>query len=88
MTLSEAAAGAVTDERLDVPSSGAALAANEGDGDDVHAIPKIGEESLDEFGASDLFDPATTGRVVLLWILTPTISAVASFVLFRFVPLP
>ena len=35
----------------------------------------------------DLFDPGTTGRVVFFWMLTPTLSAVASYLLFRFAPL-
>jgi PiT family inorganic phosphate transporter len=38
---------------------------------------------------SDLFDPAATGRVVIVmrWVLTPSISVVTSFLLFQFVPL-
>jgi len=32
----------------------------------------------------DLFDPETTGRVIGLWILTPSLSAVLSYLLFRF----
>ena len=36
--------------------------------------------------APELFDPATTGRVIVLWILTPSISALASYLLFEYVP--
>ncbi|SIR56048.1 inorganic phosphate transporter, PiT family [Haladaptatus litoreus] len=50
-------------------------------------VAKIGEEDPDTLDASDLFDPSTTARVVGLWILTPSISAIASYLLFSFVPL-
>ncbi|WP_049969210.1 inorganic phosphate transporter [Haladaptatus cibarius] len=50
-------------------------------------VTKIGEEDPDTLDASDLFDPSTTARVVGLWILTPSISAIASYLLFTFVPL-
>ncbi|EMA47287.1 inorganic phosphate transporter [Halococcus saccharolyticus] len=49
-------------------------------------VPGIGEEEPDELAANDLFDPATTGRVVMLWIMTPSLSAAASFVLFELFP--
>jgi PiT family inorganic phosphate transporter len=50
-------------------------------------VQKIGEEDPTELQTKDLFDPASTGRVIMLWILTPTISALASFLLFRFFPI-
>jgi PiT family inorganic phosphate transporter len=50
-------------------------------------VAKIGEEEPKTLKARDLFDPSTTGRVIVLWILTPSISAVASYLLFAFVPL-
>ncbi|ODR83465.1 hypothetical protein BG842_25400 [Haladaptatus sp. W1] len=50
-------------------------------------VAKIGEEEPQTLKARDLFDPSTTGRVIVLWILTPSISAVASYLLFAFVPL-
>jgi PiT family inorganic phosphate transporter len=53
---------------------------------DPAAVEDIGEPDPEELTASDLFDPSTTGRVVMLWILTPTISAVASYLVFRFLP--
>jgi len=87
VTLSDATAEVVAGKRPEIAASGAALAANEHAGDEAGPVPSIGEETPEQVGASDLFDPATTGRVVMLWILTPTISAVASFLLFRFVTL-
>ena len=50
-------------------------------------VPKMGEEDPEGLVAADLFDPTTTGRVVILWVLTPTMSAVGAFLLFRIVPL-
>ncbi|KZN25017.1 MULTISPECIES: inorganic phosphate transporter [unclassified Haladaptatus] len=50
-------------------------------------VAKIGEEEPETLKARDLFDPSTTGRVIVLWILTPSISAVASYLLFVIVPL-
>jgi PiT family inorganic phosphate transporter len=59
--------------------------ATDGRGDDEGpTVPKIGDEDPDDVSARDLFDPSTTGRVIALWILTPTISAVASYLVFRF----
>ncbi|WP_224448342.1 inorganic phosphate transporter [Haloprofundus salilacus] len=49
-------------------------------------VPRVGDEN-DELTANDLFNPGTTGRVVFFWILTPSLSAVASFLLFSLVPL-
>jgi PiT family inorganic phosphate transporter len=48
-------------------------------------VPSIGEEDPAELTASDLFDPAATGRVVSLWILTPSLAAAASYGVFRLV---
>ncbi len=50
-------------------------------------VAKIGEEEPKTLKARDLFDPSTTGRVIVLWILTPSISALASYLLFALVPL-
>nr|WP_282594573.1 inorganic phosphate transporter [Halomarina salina] len=49
-------------------------------------VPSIGEENPGSLKASDLFDPAATARVVVLWVLTPSISAVAAYLVFRFAP--
>jgi PiT family inorganic phosphate transporter len=45
----------------------------------------IARRTLDTVG-NDLFDPVTTGRVIMLWVLTPSISALLSFLLFEFAP--
>ncbi|MEE6210193.1 inorganic phosphate transporter [Salarchaeum sp. III] len=50
-------------------------------------VPAMGEEDPDELVASDLFNPTTTARVVVLWVLTPSIAAVASWGLFSLIPL-
>lgn len=42
--------------------------------------------TLDTVG-NDLFNPATTGRVIVLWVLTSSISVVVSYLLFRVVTL-
>jgi PiT family inorganic phosphate transporter len=45
-------------------------------------VPKIGEERPEELASEDLFDRAATGRIVFLWLLTPTISAIGSYLVF------
>ena len=87
VTLSDAAADVVAGDPPSLPGGGTALATTGRGGHRGDPIPEIGEETPEELAASDLFDPATTGRVVVLWILTPSLSAVASFLLFRFVSL-
>ena len=52
---------------------------------DDEEIRPIGEEETEELSANDLFDPAATGRVITLWLATPTLAAVASFVVFAVV---
>ena len=64
-------------------SVSAALSADQPGG----AVARIGEEEPNELMASDLFNPGTTARVISLWILTPSISAVASFLLFSAFPI-
>ena len=79
-TISDAATAAVQGESTATNvSTGALSAKTEND------VPKIGEEEPEEIAGSDLFDPETTGRVIMLWILTPSIAALASFILFQFV---
>ncbi|SNZ03235.1 inorganic phosphate transporter, PiT family [Natronoarchaeum philippinense] len=46
-------------------------------------VAPIGEEDLDELAAESLFDPAATSRIVFLWVLTPTLSAIGAYVLFE-----
>lgn len=79
-TLSDAATTAVQGETPKAGISAGALST-----ETENDIPQIGEEEPDELTGRDLFNPATTGRVIMLWILTPTIAAIASFALFRFV---
>jgi PiT family inorganic phosphate transporter len=45
-------------------------------------VPKIGDEDIEDLTAEELFDPAATSRILFLWVLTPTISVVFSYVLF------
>lgn len=47
-------------------------------------VPNIGEEEPEELLAETpvLFDRVATGRVVFLWVLTPTISTVGSYTVF------
>jgi PiT family inorganic phosphate transporter len=66
--------------------TGAEMAAAPLAEDDSTAVQPIGEEQSEELMASDLFDPASTGRVVSLWILAPTVAAVASYALFSLFP--
>jgi PiT family inorganic phosphate transporter len=50
--------------------------------------PEIGEEQADIPSASDLFDPATTSRVIVMQNVVPILSTVGAYaafaVLFRF----
>ncbi|MFB6080512.1 MAG: anion permease [Haloferacaceae archaeon] len=83
--LSEVASAAVRGEdRPEVTVDAIAADADGGrratDGD----VPRIGEEEPGEIATADLFDPRTTGRVIMLWILTPSIAGIASYLLFQF----
>jgi PiT family inorganic phosphate transporter len=61
-----------------------ALAADE-EGEEV---PSMGEENPEDIpAASNLFDPSTTGRVIIMQNLVPIISTVGAYLTFRFVPL-
>ncbi|WP_255194844.1 inorganic phosphate transporter [Halorarius litoreus] len=82
--LSDAASAAMRgDPAPDEAGADSVSADGRGSGDGP-TVPKIGDEDPDDVSARDLFDPSTTGRVIVLWILTPTISAVASYLVFRF----
>jgi phosphate/sulfate permease len=48
-------------------------------------VPKIGEEAPESMGGTELFSSAATARVIVLWILTPTLSALGSYLLFELV---
>ena len=50
-------------------------------------IPPIGEEEPEDIpAAADLFNPATTARVVLMQNVVPLISTIGAYLVFRFVP--
>jgi len=50
--------------------------------------PPIGEEEPDDIpAASDLFDPETTGRVILMQNFVPALATVGAFLVFRFAPI-
>ncbi|WP_327050638.1 inorganic phosphate transporter [Halomicrococcus gelatinilyticus] len=85
--ISDAAASAVKGPEQREKGEGAEVTVNAITAEPDDEVAKIGEEDPDELSASDLFDPSTTARVVGLWILTPSISAVTSFLLFEYVPL-
>ena len=82
VTLSEAATKTVAGETPEIPGAGGALA-GEVPADGPTEVPSVGEPEPEKLSATDLFNPATTGRIIVIWILTPTISATASFILFK-----
>jgi len=50
-------------------------------------LPPIGEENPEDIpSASDLFNPSTTARVVIMQNVVPLISTVGAYLVFRFVP--
>ncbi|MFD1515605.1 inorganic phosphate transporter [Halomarina rubra] len=55
------------------------------DGGPTPEVPPIGEEDPETLTSEQLFDAAATSRIVMLWILSPTLSAVGSYLLFAFV---
>ncbi|NUB90219.1 inorganic phosphate transporter [Haloterrigena sp. SYSU A121-1] len=79
VTVSEAVRG----EESPPVSVGALTADREGE-----ELPPIGEEEPERIpSAADLFDPATTARVVLMQNVVPMIATVGAYATFRFVPL-
>ena len=61
-----------------------ALAADGAEGGEQ--VPPMGEPD-DELVERNLFDPGTTGRVIFFWLLTPSLSAAASYALFAVAPI-
>jgi PiT family inorganic phosphate transporter len=47
-------------------------------------VPAIGEEATDDVTAGELFDPGATGRVIVLWMMTPSVAAAGSYLVFEF----
>ena len=45
----------------------------------------IGEEDPATLPRQALYNPGQTGRVITLWVATPTMSAVLSFLLFELI---
>ena len=73
---------AVRGEESPPVSVGALTADQEGE-----ELPPIGEEESERIpSAADLFDPATTARVVLMQNVVPLIATIGTYVTFRFVP--
>jgi PiT family inorganic phosphate transporter len=48
-------------------------------------VPRIGEENPEVIPAESLFDPVATARIVVLWVVTPTLSVIGAFALFSVV---
>ncbi|MFB6296046.1 MAG: anion permease [Halobacteriales archaeon] len=48
------------------------------------SVTPIGAEEPEELPAESLFDSAATARIVFLWILTPVVSVIGSYLLFAF----
>jgi PiT family inorganic phosphate transporter len=66
------------------PVSVDALSADE----EGEELPPIGEEDPDDIPrAADLFNPATTARVVLMQNVVPAIATAGAYLTFRFVPI-
>ncbi len=64
-------------------SVGALTAEQEGE-----QAPAIGEEKVEDIPkASELFDPSTTARVILIQNFVPVLATIGAFLTFRFVPI-
>jgi PiT family inorganic phosphate transporter len=55
------------------------------DGGASPEVPPIGQEDPESLTGEQLFDAAATSRIVVLWVLSPSVSAVGSYLLFAFV---
>jgi PiT family inorganic phosphate transporter len=74
--------GALTADAEDAPTVGG----KKGTPEPKRTEP-IGEESREDIPkASDLFEPATTARVIFLQNVVPSIATVAAYLVFRFLP--
>ena len=52
--------------------------------DELPDVPDIGAEGPADLDERSLFDPRAAKRIVVLWVLTPSLSVVASYPVFRF----
>jgi len=78
----EVSVGALTADAEDAPTVGG----KKGTPEPKETEP-IGEESGEDLPkASDLFEPATTARVIFLQNIVPSIATVAAYLVFRFLP--
>jgi PiT family inorganic phosphate transporter len=88
--LADAAEAAVTGESEPTMGGGSLSGSTAGppveNGGEPTVTPIGEEEPPDETTAADLFDPEATRRVVLLWIMTPSIAATASYLVFEYLP--
>lgn len=74
-TIGDLAAGEWDDDELAAGADGGVPATH---------VPSIGEENSDVIAeAPALFDRAAASRVVFFWLLTPTVSTVGSYLVFR-----
>ncbi len=74
---------AVRGEKETAVSVGALTAEEEGE-----PAPPIGEEEVEDIPkASDLYDPSTAGRVILIQNFVPVLATIGAFLTFRFVPI-
>lgn len=56
--------------------------------DSAESVTEIGEEEPQDIPrASDLFDPSTTARVVLMQNVVPIVSTIGAYLAFRFLPI-
>ncbi|MFC7074130.1 anion permease [Halovenus rubra] len=69
-TVGDLAKGKVPEPERQVPDGG---------------VASIGDEDPAELSAESLFDSGATVRIVVLWVLTPTLSVVGAFVLFSII---
>jgi PiT family inorganic phosphate transporter len=79
----EVSVGALAADAEDAPTVG-----GEGGTPEPADTPDIGDEEAEDIPrAADLFEPATTARVIFLQNVVPAIATAASFLLFRFAPI-
>ncbi|WP_262179071.1 inorganic phosphate transporter [Haloarcula laminariae] len=52
--------------------------------DETPAVPDVGAEGPADLDERSLFDPAAAKRIVLMWVLTPSLAIVASYPVFVF----
>ncbi|WP_146417806.1 inorganic phosphate transporter [Haloarcula hispanica] len=76
------AAPSTKDEKPAGPTVGELAAGESPTPETSPSVPAIGEEDIEELTAENLFDPAATSRIVILWVLTPSLSVVGSYLLF------